>query len=206
VVFRFVGETVDLDATIADRATSYYVQALIFKANVLQTTVNLTHQSNGRHYGTWIPSSAGIYYILYTAYTDVGFATYADRYDVSDEYLQVLPGPVSDEGGVVRQSYTLDTTSNSIIVNTWLELDGDQVTTGLSAATLLLCYSDGTVIASPAAVASPIAPHGVFRFVFAAPVFAIGENATFSVATVNHAGPPARVFRGVTGVTFSRSA
>jgi hypothetical protein len=203
--FAFVGENVPLAMVLADHVTSMSPRARIYNGTTLVSTVALVSVSTGYYYATWLASSPGRFEVVYDVFTDPGFLNLSPLYSPGIEEIHVMTGPVAEEGGAVRQSYTLDTNSNSIIVNLWLEVDSNQVATGVSNANLTLCKQDGTVLASPSAQASPVA-QGVFLFTFPIPPFAIGENATFSFATVDFAGPPARTFRGVTGVTFSRSA
>lgn len=204
--FAFVGEAIPLSLVLADYAAGYYPQARIYSGSALVDTIPLAFISTGYYYATWTVSTAGRFTVVYDVFVDSDHLILSDRYEPDTEELQAFPGPVAEEQGAIRQAFTLDTTSNSIIINLWVELDGSQVSSGLSNAALTLYKHDGTVIATPIAQVAPIL-HGVFRFVITPiPNFPLGENATFSRATVDFAGPPARTFFGVTGVTFSRSS
>lgn len=206
MTLAFVGEAVPLSLVLADYAAGYYPQARVYNGPTLVASVTLPYIANGYYYAPWTVSAAGRLTIVYDVYVDPDHLVLSERYEPDTEEVQAFPGPLAEEQGAIRQAFTLDTTSNSIIINLWAELDGSQISSGLSNATLTLYKHDGTIIASPAAQASPIL-HGVFRFVIVPiPNFALGENATFSRATVDFAGPPARTFFGVTGVTFSRSS
>lgn len=205
MTLAFVGDSVPLGLTLADYSSAYFPRVRIYDGATLLTTINLTFVDLGFYYGTWTPTYDGRFVAVYDTYSDVGHTTLATRYLPDTEEIQVFAHPLATEDGAIRQSFTLDAVANNIIVNLWAEIEGVQVSTGISAATLVLYKHDGTVMASPATQASPIA-QGVFRFIFPVPPLALGENATFSVATVVFAGPPVRTLRGVTGVTFSRSA
>lgn len=202
-----VGETLPLALVLSDNSTSYYPQVKVYDGTSLVTTVNLLHVSEGYYYASWVPATSGKFTAIYTVYEDAGRTTVATlgglpRYEPDTERFNVLDGPLASSGGAVRQAFTLDGTSNSIIVNVWLELEGQQVSSGVSDAALTLYTYDGLVLATPAVVAAPSA-QGVFSFTFPIPAFSIGENATFSLSTVDHSSTS---YRGVTGVTFSRSS
>lgn len=207
MTLAFAGDVVPLDLVLGDYGVGFYPQARIYNGTTHIITVDLALVSAGYYYATWSTPTPGQYAVIYDIFIDPGHTTYSDRYDAASEDLTIFPGTLAEEKqGGLRQAYTLDTTSNSIIVNTWLEIGGTQPTAGLSNATLHLYKSDGTLLSTPPTQASPIS-NGVFRFIITPiPSFFVGENATFSVATIDYNGPPSRTLRGVVGVTFSRSS
>lgn len=200
----FVGESVTLGAIFGDYAGDAYPRVRVYSGTTLVTSVDLTHVSNGFYAADWTVPAVGLYNLVYDVYEDSGRTTLSTSYEPAMDTLQAFVGQIAEEQGAVRQSYTLDPVANAITVNVWVEIDGVQVTTGLSNANLTLFTSAGVSLAAPSAVASPTF-QGVFRFVISpAPSFALGETATVSIVTVDYAGLPARTIRGVTGVTFSR--
>lgn len=201
----FSGETVPLSLVLGDYATGLFPRARVYNGLSLITTINLAAGPNGYYFSTWTAGIPGRYEVVYEIYADAGHTVLSTRYDAAeDESVHVRDVPAGQTGSI-RQSFTLDTTSNAIIVNVWLEVDGGEVSSGVTNATLVLYASDGTVLETPAAQPTPVV-QGVFRFSVTIPSFPLGENATFSVATIDYAGPPSRTVRGVTGVTFSRSS
>jgi hypothetical protein len=205
VTLAYVGEDIPLTLTLGDYATNMSPRARIYSGTSLLSTVALASVDRGYYYGTWIAPSVGRYQVVYDVYTDSSYTVLSELYFPSQDEIQVISGPTAVEGGAVRQSYTLSSTTNAVIVNMWLELDNSQITANISNATLALYQSDGTMVANPPAQATPIG-EGVFQFVFTPPALPIGENALFSAGSIDYSGTPAKTFRGITGLTFSRSA
>lgn len=203
-MLSFVGEDVPLSLVLGDYATDLYPRVRVYLADTLVDSVDLTHVANGYYTAAWEVAAVGTYSLVYDVYTDAGHTTLSDDYEPAMETLQAFAGQVAEESGAVRQAYTLDPASNTITVSVWVEIDGTQVTSGLSNAALTLFYADGTTLSTPAAQVAPEF-QGVFLFEIApAPSFPLGETATVSLVTIDFDGPPARTLRGVTGVTFSR--
>ena len=207
MVLASVGETLPLALVLSDRDEGFYPRAEVYDGTSLITSVNLAHVADGYYYGAWVPTTSGKFVVIYTVYSDAARTSVAllgglPRYEPDTDLFNVLDEPLASGGGAVRQSFTLDISTNSIIVNVWLELEGEQVPTGVSDASLRLYSYDGILLSAPANEASPVA-QGVFKFTFALPAFSVGENATFSLATIDH---NSQTYRGITGVTFSRSS
>jgi hypothetical protein len=146
-------------------------------------------------------NDAGVYYYNFsTAGRD------DDVYEVRIEHATASNAPqigeikISVDRDEVYQSFTYDSTSNSIIANIWLA-DRSLDLVNQSNATLRLRDSSGTQLAAPSAVAAADA-QGVFRFSFANPGLALGDTATYSEASIDYAGT---TIRGIVGVTFSRA-
>ena len=209
----YIGDTVALSLCLADEASGLFPQARVFSGPLALATVPLPNIVDGYYQANYVPPSIGHYTVIYDVYEDSGHTILSGAYDSTAEPLDVLPAsgvvpppPVPEEDAAVRQSFTLDATSNSIIVNSWLEISGTGIDSNVSNATLILYRNDGSILATPASALGPII-QGVFRFViFPIPGLNLGETGAFSVATIDYAGPPLRTIRGVTGVTFSRSA
>lgn len=204
MILANVGEAVPLVLVLFDGAAGLFPRARIYNGAALVTTVPLTHVAEGYYLATWTPLVSGKFSAVYTVFTDAGFTLTANTYEKAQELLMVSDAAAPD-GGTVRQSFTFDAAGNSIIINVWLEIDTSPVTTGVTNATIILYNSTAGVLATPAAQLLPVG-QGVFRFVVPNPGLPIGEFATFSIATIDHSGPPARTLRGITGVTFSRAA
>lgn len=204
MIFASVGDTVPLALVLWDGATGMFPRARVYSGAVLITTIPLVHAADGYYYASWIPGTAGDFAVVYTVYSDAGFTTLAGNYELALDQLRITAFALAEEAGKVMQSFTFDAGTDSIIVNVWLEIDSAQVTSGLSNATLTMFDSTAGSLATPPAQVVPVG-QGVFRFVVPNPGFPVGEYATFAVATIDHAGPPIRTFRGITGVTFSRA-
>lgn len=204
MLIAFEGEDLPLDLSLEDYATDRVAKARVYEDGSLLTTLTLPHVTDGYYRTLWPTTSSGRFYIAYDVYLTDG-VTLAG-YSVADVSILVLAGRLATTGVQVKQSYTLDETSNSIIVNVWLELDGVQITSDVVDATLVLYNATMGVIATPATQTTPQGL-GVFRFVISPiPGFALGETATVSRATIDYTGDPAKTYSSVTGVTFSRSA
>lgn len=199
-----VGFPVPLHIVLADYNNAVFPRARVYTGTTLVTSVNLAFISSGYYESTWTPGAAGSYFVVYDIYEDSGHTTLSEFYTPDTEEFEVTEATVAgDQAVAVRQSYTLDAPAGQIIVNTWLEVNGGETTTGITNATLSLYTSTGTLLAAVAPQVVPVA-EGVFRFAFSIPAFTAGENATFSVATIDYDAPFPRTIRGVTGVTFSR--
>ena len=202
-----LGDTVPLALVLGSITTDKYPQARVFDAIGTATpvaTLDMVHVSGGYYFVGWTPAAAGTFTVRYTVYDDAGHTTVSTGFDQSAESIVVTADDITTKGGVVRAGYTYDGSSDTITVNVGLEIDDELTQTGVTNATLVLHDSVGGVLATPAAVAAPDA-QGIFVFTFAAPTFGSGETATYGLATIDHAGPPARTFKGATYITFVKT-
>jgi hypothetical protein len=111
---------------------------------------------------------------------------------------------VVDEERKVEVSVTFDAAANTIRCNSWLA--GPRgVDPNVQDATIRLYDQSGTALAAQVAAAAADA-QGVFSFDIPAPAFAVGETATYFVASIDALGPPLRTYDGRVGATFSRTS
>lgn len=202
-----VGIASPLPLVLSDGATGFYPQAQVYFAGSVVATVPLTYVagSQGLYQGTWTPAEAGDHPVVYTVYSDAGHTTVATSggqplYNFTQDIYQISSASTAVTTASVRQSVTL--TASAIIVNVWAEVNGLQLVSGLTNANLTLYDALGNVLVTASQISSPSAT-GVFQFSLTPPSFGIGENATYTVATVLY---NLQTLRGVTGVTFSRAS
>lgn len=206
-MLAYLGETVPIYLTLSDGASDQFPQAKIYDSSGVQvgSTLNLTYVagSPGLYRTSWTTPTLGMFEVVYTVFSDSGHTTISSFYDRAADSVDVLTSALGDSDTVIRQAFTLDTSSNNITVLIWLETNAGEALTGVSTGTVTVYRADGTILLATATQASPIA-QGVFRFTFVNPGFAVGETGLFALATIVYAGPPSRTVRGVMGVTVSR--
>jgi len=196
---------VPLVLVLWDGATGLFPRARVYSGITLVTTLPLTHVAEGYYQVNWTPVVAGKFVVVYTVYSDAGFTAPSSFYEKAQDLVKVNEFADSEEAGKVMQSFTFDVSTDTIVINMWLEKDNALVSSGVSNATLMVFDSAAGPISMPPTQALSVG-QGVFRFVIPNPGLPLGEFATFSVGTIQHIGPPARTYKGICGVTFSRTA
>lgn len=102
------GASIDLTLSLEDGATTLFPTAWIFAGAAAITSVDLTHNGQGRYLGAWVPAAAVPYDALYIVYTDAGRTTESAVYTREMERWQPdtiiadamdradIPGDVAD--------------------------------------------------------------------------------------------------------------
>ena len=201
-----LGNQAPLALILGAQDVSKFPQAMVFDQLGTATpvaTLSMAHVSQGYYFVAWTTTAVGTFTVKYAVYDDAGHTVF-DGFDQASETIQVTADDMLVQGGIVRAGYTYDGGTDTITVNVGLEIDDELAQTGVSNATLVLHDSNGAVLATPSAVATPDA-QGIFAFAFAAPLFGSGETPAYGLATVDFAGPPARTFKGITYLTFVKT-
>ena len=197
-----VGESIPLVLLTEDGNSSVYPRVFIFDSSGLAVaTLNLSHISLGYYQVNWTVPTDDRYTLIYLVYSDAGFTQINQDYSRSTEQVLGILGPVLNNG-IVRQGFTLDVTTNTIYINTWLEINDQIIQSSISNGTTRIYDIDGNPLTALSAGVGPDT-NGIFKFSIASPGFAIGETGTYSIATIDFNGT---TFRGVTAITFSRSS
>lgn len=206
-----VGDMAPLALQLGNAGTGLFPRAIVLDdvgSAIPIATLDLTEVDSvglpGYYFVAWDTTgeTLGNYTIRYAVFTDAGYTILSSIHDLAAESVLVTLDPVTGNGNV-RQGFTYVASSNQIIVNTQLEVANQAVQSNVNNAKITLHNAAGVVLIATLTDPTPDA-QGVFQFTVPSPLFALGETATYSVATVDHLGPPVRTYRSVQFVTFSR--